>query len=80
MLLNIKTSRLEILRVFDTETEIIGIKVYCLVSVRKDNHKTNYRFGTMEQMVQMLKTYRSVEFGYREEYDNFINNNKRFTL
>ena len=72
-ILDIKTTQLEILRVFDTETEVIGLKVYCLVSVRKNNHKTNYRLGTMAQIKSMLKCYRfSIEYGYREEYSKFI--------
>ena len=75
-LLDIKTTQLSALRVFDTGNKTWGLSIYGIVSEHRDNGKTNYRFGTMAQVISILKTYQySVIREYCKEYNTFINKN-----
>ena len=78
--LNIETTQLSVLRVFDTGKQVWGFTIYGIVSEHRNNGKTNYRFGTIEQVISMLKPYRrSVKREYQDTFDKFINET-RFRL
>lgn len=75
-LLDIETTQLSVLRVFDTGKQVWGFTIYGVISEHRNNGKTNYRFGTMAQIISILKTYQySVKREYCKEYNTFINRN-----
>ena len=77
-LLDTKTSQLEMLRVFDTEQEILGIRIYTIITKRHSNGKVTHRFGTWEQVKIMLRPYK-VAVKDKETLDKLLNET-RFSL
>ena len=77
-LLDIQTTQLNVFRVFDTGTQVWGLTIYGIVNGHRNGKRTNYRFGTMAQVISILKTYRfSVLREYQKDYDRFILENDK---
>ena len=73
LILKIETTQLGSMEVWDTETEMLGEKVYSIVGEKRRNGEKNTRFGNKVQTIGILKTYQySVKREYKDLYKTFM--------
>lgn len=72
LLLNVKTSHLTKIMAYDTETEVMGQRLYCLSTI--DTKGNEYvRFGNKIQLMSMLIAYRTaISKDTQEAYDTYM--------
>ena len=59
-------------RVYDTGEEVCGQRLFVISSYHKNNKHDNIRFGTKEQLKNLLGQYQFSVIGYKNNYENFM--------
>ena len=67
-------------RVYDTEEDIVGERVFTILTHHNKTHKILVRFGTKQQIYSLLTTYKNSVVEYKEEYERFMSKLSFFKL
>lgn len=60
-------------RVYDTETDIVGEKVFMVTTHHNKTNKILVRFGTRQQLYSLLKPYQYSTTENKSDYEWFMN-------